>query len=69
MKYLFASLAFYPMWAHALLGDLVDGLGGGSPSSAPEIDGPVAVVAVTLIAGIATLVKRSRAKRNADRAE
>lgn len=68
MKYLFASLAFYPMWAHALLGDLVDGLGGGS-SSAPEIDGPVAVVAVTLIAGIAALVKRSRAKQNADRAE
>lgn len=64
MKLLFALLAFVPLGAYALLG-----LGGGSPAPAPEIDGPVAVLAVTLVVGVASLVKRARDKRNSDRAE
>lgn len=63
MKLLFALLAFVPLGAYALLGL------GGSPAPAPEIDGPVAVLAVTLVVGVASLVKRARDKRNSDRAE
>ena len=67
MKYLIATLLLFPLGAQAGLFDLLPIFPKPTPTPAPEIDGGLAVVAVVLIGGIGSLVKRARekqAKRN-----
>lgn len=77
MKYWIAVAGMFPITASAGLfdwlkntvgdvtgagGGVLSG-GGGSAAAAPEINGSAAILAVTLVVGIASLVRRARNKR------